>query len=175
MRRAYSRVKGQMLPEQRVWRCREYKEAAQQLFKEGQEEDKAEKEWATFSRPQVQEEDINGLEKEVGDMKPDKAQAKQKGEKKLKDLKKVLALQKKNFTADNLALLFLEPAAATPRAVDLVRSRLESAAIKVTREGSLDSTCMQDHKLIDAHYHAIAFKASIPKVHGLYLVPPQQV
>lgn len=61
------------------------------------------------------------------------------------------------------AFVFLKPHAVTDSAKELVVSRFAEVGITVTQEGSLDAKQIEQDKLIDNHYYAIANKASLSK------------
>jgi len=63
----------------------------------------------------------------------------------------------------NSAFVFVKPHAVTPAVKDLVRSGLKAKGLKVTSEGDLSSEVIDQKKLIDQHYYAIASKATILK------------
>jgi len=63
----------------------------------------------------------------------------------------------------NSAFVFVKPHAVTDKVNDLVRDRLLSKGLKITSEGSLASEVIDEKKLIDQHYYAIASKATILK------------
>merc|ERR1719265_103147 len=63
----------------------------------------------------------------------------------------------------NSAFVFVKPHAVTPAAVDLVRNGLVQAGLRITSEGVLTSEEIDQNKLIDQHYYAIASKATILK------------
>lgn len=63
----------------------------------------------------------------------------------------------------NSAFVFVKPHAVTPKANAMVKEGLEAAGLKVTSEGDLTSEEIDEKKLIDQHYYAIASKATILK------------
>jgi nucleoside diphosphate kinase len=63
----------------------------------------------------------------------------------------------------NSAFVFVKPHAVTDKVNDLVRERLKSKGLQITSEGSLKSEVIDEKKLIDQHYYAIASKATILK------------
>lgn len=67
----------------------------------------------------------------------------------------------------NAAFVFVKPHAVTADTNKLVRSGLEAKGIKITSEGELTSEVIDQKKLIDQHYYAIASKATILKPHEL--------
>eukprot|EP00933_Yihiella_yeosuensis_P055054 TRINITY_DN536_c0_g1_i1.p1 TRINITY_DN536_c0_g1~~TRINITY_DN536_c0_g1_i1.p1 ORF type:complete len:334 (+),score=115.92 TRINITY_DN536_c0_g1_i1:69-1070(+) len=67
----------------------------------------------------------------------------------------------------NAAFVFVKPHAVTPKTGDLVRKELQAKGLTVTSEGSLTSEVIDQKKLIDQHYYAIASKATILKPHEL--------
>merc|ERR1719361_1286498 len=67
----------------------------------------------------------------------------------------------------NSALVFLKPHAVTDKTNKLVHDRLVQKGLKITSEGTLTSEVIDEKKLIDQHYYAIASKATILKPHEL--------
>lgn len=67
----------------------------------------------------------------------------------------------------NSAFVFVKPHAVTAETNKLVRRDLEAKGLKVTSEGELTSEVIDQKKLIDQHYYAIASKATILKPHEL--------
>jgi len=63
----------------------------------------------------------------------------------------------------NSAFVFVKPHAVNDKANALVRDRLLAKGMKITSEGSLSSEVIDEKKLIDQHYYAIASKATILK------------
>eukprot|EP01065_Artemidia_motanka_P024599 TRINITY_DN294_c0_g3_i1.p2 TRINITY_DN294_c0_g3~~TRINITY_DN294_c0_g3_i1.p2 ORF type:complete len:342 (+),score=161.33 TRINITY_DN294_c0_g3_i1:67-1092(+) len=63
----------------------------------------------------------------------------------------------------NSAFVFIKPHAVTDKVQATVRSGLEERGIKVLEEGHLASEVIDEKKLIDQHYYAIASKATILK------------
>jgi nucleoside diphosphate kinase len=63
----------------------------------------------------------------------------------------------------NSAFVFVKPHAVTPAANKLVREGLQAKGLKITSEGDLTSEVIDEKKLIDQHYYAIASKATILK------------
>jgi len=63
----------------------------------------------------------------------------------------------------NSAFVFVKPHAVTDKTNELVKNRLLEKGLKVTSEGSLTSEVIDEKKLIDQHYYAIASKATILK------------
>lgn len=61
----------------------------------------------------------------------------------------------------NSAFVFVKPHAVTDATKALVAEQLEAKGIKITDNGSLTSEVIDDKKLIDQHYYAIASKATI--------------
>jgi nucleoside diphosphate kinase len=71
------------------------------------------------------------------------------------------ALGKKK--AVNSAFIFIKPHAVTEKVKALAKSGLEAKGIKILAEGSLTGEVIDEKKLIDNHYYAIASKATILK------------
>jgi nucleoside diphosphate kinase len=67
----------------------------------------------------------------------------------------------------NQAFVFIKPHAVTDKVKALVKEGLEARGIKITSEGSLSSETIDEKKLIDQHYYAIASKATILKPNEL--------
>jgi len=73
----------------------------------------------------------------------------------------------------NAAFVFIKPHAMTEATKKLVESRLRERGIKIVAEGSLKGKTIDERKLIDQHYYAIASKATIKKPSELN-VPAQK-
>jgi len=67
----------------------------------------------------------------------------------------------------NQAFMFIKPAALTPGVVTMVKAGLAAKGISVVSEGELDAKTIDEKKLIDTHYGAIAQKAMVLKPHQL--------
>merc|ERR1712242_305763 len=82
-------------------------------------------------------------------------------------LKKVLELANLNQAAfapvKNSAFVFIKPHAVTPKVKELAKKGLQEKGINILKEGSLSGTVIDEKKLIDQHYYAIASKATILK------------
>jgi len=82
-------------------------------------------------------------------------------------LQKVLELANLNQAAfsplKNSAFVFIKPHAVTPKVKQLAKKGLQEKGIKILKEGSLSGTLIDQKKLIDQHYYAIASKATILK------------
>lgn len=63
----------------------------------------------------------------------------------------------------NQAFVFVKPHAATDKVAAVVKKGLEGKGIKVLSEGDISSKEIDEKKLIDQHYYAIASKATILK------------
>jgi nucleoside diphosphate kinase len=61
----------------------------------------------------------------------------------------------------NQAFVFVKPHAVTDKVNALVRDELKSKGITILEEGELTSEVIDEKKLIDQHYYAIASKATI--------------
>lgn len=61
----------------------------------------------------------------------------------------------------NSAFVFVKPHAVTEPTIDLVRTELQKAGITVVSEGDISSETIDEKKLVDKHYYAIASKATI--------------
>jgi len=62
---------------------------------------------------------------------------------------------------NNAAFVFIKPHAVTPAAVEAVKAAFAEKGITITGEGVLDGPTIDEKKLIDNHYYAIANKASL--------------
>jgi len=58
----------------------------------------------------------------------------------------------------NSAFVFIKPHAVTDAVKEMVKAGLEAKGCKVLTEGSLTSEVIDEKKLIDQHYYAIASK-----------------
>merc|ERR1711957_960424 len=67
----------------------------------------------------------------------------------------------------NAAFVFVKPHAVTDSTNAMVEKRLVEKGLKITGEGTLTSEVIDEKKLIDQHYYAIASKATILKPHQL--------
>jgi len=63
----------------------------------------------------------------------------------------------------NAAFVFIKPHAVTDKVKALAKAGLEAKGIKILAEGSLTGEVIDEKKLIDNHYYAIAVKATIKK------------
>jgi len=63
----------------------------------------------------------------------------------------------------NAAFVFVKPHAVTTKTNKLVKDVLIAKGLKIIREGDLTSEVIDEKKLIDQHYYAIASKATILK------------
>jgi hypothetical protein len=63
----------------------------------------------------------------------------------------------------NQAFVFVKPHAVTDPVNSLVRDKLKSKGITIRAEGEITSEVIDEKKLIDQHYYAIASKATILK------------
>ena len=61
----------------------------------------------------------------------------------------------------NSAFVFVKPHAVTPPTIELVKSKLEGAGLTILSEGDISSEDIDQKKLVDQHYYAIASKATI--------------
>jgi len=64
-------------------------------------------------------------------------------------------------TSKNSAFVFIKPHANTNKAQHLVKRSFSSRGIKVLEEGELNAQQIDEGKLIDQHYYAIASKATL--------------
>lgn len=71
----------------------------------------------------------------------------------------------------NEAYVFIKPHAVTPKVEALVKEGLQKKGITILSEGVLDAKTIEENKLIDNHYYAIANKASLTK--PVDLNPPE--
>ncbi|CAE7916062.1 unnamed protein product, partial [Symbiodinium necroappetens] len=65
---------------------------------------------------------------------------------------------KSTSVPQNSAFVFVKPHAVTPSTNSLVRNELAKKGLKITSEGDLTSEVIDQKKLIDQHYYAIASK-----------------
>jgi len=63
----------------------------------------------------------------------------------------------------NQAFVFIKPHAVTDQVKKLVTERFKNLGFSITKEGVLDAATIEEKKLIDNHYYAIANKASLSK------------
>uniref|UniRef100_A0A0G4I8L0 Nucleoside diphosphate kinase-like domain-containing protein n=1 Tax=Chromera velia CCMP2878 TaxID=1169474 RepID=A0A0G4I8L0_9ALVE len=63
----------------------------------------------------------------------------------------------------NSAFVFIKPHAVTDKTIALVKSELEAKNFTIKKEGSLGAAEIDEKKLIDQHYYAIASKATLLK------------
>lgn len=81
-------------------------------------------------------------------------------------LKKSVAAAAEEKTCDamaplNSAFVFVKPHANTKATQDMVQVKLTGAGLKIVSEGDIQGTTIDEKKLIDQHYYAIASKATI--------------
>merc|ERR1719440_1722664 len=76
-----------------------------------------------------------------------------------------MELSKLNMS--NSAFVFIKPHAVTDKVKALAKAGLQAKGIKILAEGSLSGKTIDEKKLIDQHYYAIASKATILKPHEL--------
>lgn len=67
----------------------------------------------------------------------------------------------------NSAFVFIKPHACTDKVKEVAKAGLESKGIRILAEGSLKGEVIDEKKLIDNHYYAIASKATIMKPNEL--------
>eukprot|EP00931_Biecheleriopsis_adriatica_P015283 TRINITY_DN11771_c0_g1_i3.p1 TRINITY_DN11771_c0_g1~~TRINITY_DN11771_c0_g1_i3.p1 ORF type:complete len:381 (-),score=67.36 TRINITY_DN11771_c0_g1_i3:110-1213(-) len=80
-------------------------------------------------------------------------------------LKRIVELSKLNPL--NAAFVFIKPHAVSEKVKALAKAGLQAKGIKILAEGSLPGEVIDEKKLIDQHYYAIASKATILKPHEL--------
>jgi hypothetical protein len=66
---------------------------------------------------------------------------------------------KTEFGVKNSAFIFIKPHAVNDKVINYVKEALKSAKISILKEGQIDGKKIDDDKLIDVHYGAIAAKA----------------
>jgi len=92
---------------------------------------------------------------------------------------KALAIQglpvKPPSVSTNEAFVFIKPHALTPQVEDLVKSTFTGRGIKILQEGELEAKQIDEEKLIDNHYYAIANKASLTTPADLNVSKDKQV
>ena len=69
--------------------------------------------------------------------------------------------EKKVEEVSNSAFVFVKPHANTKKTQDLVRQKLVDAGITILSESDISGSTIDEKKLIDQHYYAIASKATI--------------
>eukprot|EP01082_Thalassiosira_pseudonana_P011871 g10444.t1 g10444 contig4:1893236-1893999(-) len=75
--------------------------------------------------------------------------------------KKNAASSDKSCALKNSAFVFVKPHANTKATQDMVREKLLAAGIEILSERDIDGNTIDEKKLIDQHYYAIASKATI--------------
>jgi len=83
-------------------------------------------------------------------------------EKQLSEIEAVKAI-----AGTNTAFVFVKPHAVTDGTKALVQSEFEKRGFKILTDGKLEAAEIDEKKLIDQHYYAIASKATILKPHQL--------
>jgi nucleoside diphosphate kinase len=78
-------------------------------------------------------------------------------------LKLQAALSALAGSSTNSAFVFIKPHAITDAVKALVKKKLEDSGIRIVAEGSLTGEVVDEKKLVDQHYYAIASKATILK------------
>eukprot|EP00440_Ansanella_granifera_P012753 gb/GFBE01013854.1/.p1 GENE.gb/GFBE01013854.1/~~gb/GFBE01013854.1/.p1 ORF type:complete len:321 (+),score=123.31 gb/GFBE01013854.1/:1-963(+) len=73
----------------------------------------------------------------------------------------------KDAVQTNSAFVFIKPHAVTDKVKELARKGLKANGIRILKEGSLSGEVIDEKKLIDQHYYAIASKATILKPNEL--------
>jgi len=61
----------------------------------------------------------------------------------------------------NIALVFIKPHALTPKVKEFLKEQLKEKGLTIKREAQLDGNVIDEMKLIDNHYYAIASKATL--------------
>jgi len=84
-----------------------------------------------------------------------------------KKAKKAPAKKTKKSSLKNQAFVFIKPHAVTDKVKELVAGRFKELGFSITREGELNAATIEEKKLIDNHYYAIANKASLTKPKNL--------
>ena len=64
----------------------------------------------------------------------------------------------------NRAFVFVKPNAVVPTAISLVINSLEDVGITIVEQGELGAKEIDEGRLIDSHYGAIASKVCVPCV-----------
>merc|ERR1719230_1407617 len=75
----------------------------------------------------------------------------------------IAASQPAEPSTENRAFVFIKPHALTEAVQELVSSTLTKGGFNILEEGRIDATIIDEKKLIDQHYYAIASKATILK------------
>jgi len=73
------------------------------------------------------------------------------------------ACSRRDKPSTNSAFVFIKPHAVTEEVKKLAREGLKAKGITILSEGSLSGEVIDEKKLIDQHYYAIASKATILK------------
>jgi len=73
----------------------------------------------------------------------------------------------------NSAYVFVKPHANTPKVQEFVKSKLVGAGLTVLSESDISGDTIDEKKLIDQHYYAIASKATILPAKDIP-VPPEK-
>jgi len=84
----------------------------------------------------------------------------------------IAGVKGKRPTGKMQAFVFIKPHAVTEPAKKLAKESFAKAGITVYKEGELSGTVIEQNKLIDNHYYAIANKASLTKPADLN--PPEK-
>jgi nucleoside diphosphate kinase len=75
----------------------------------------------------------------------------------------------------NEAFVFIKPHAVTDKVKELVAKTFDDMGLVVTKEGKIDGATIDNDKLIDNHYYAIANKAALTKPRDLNPPEPKQL
>ncbi|KAL7498946.1 hypothetical protein ACHAWT_010296 [Skeletonema menzelii] len=75
--------------------------------------------------------------------------------------KKAAATSTDSCALKNSAFVFVKPHANTAATQDMVREKLLSSGLEILSESDIDGNTIDEKKLIDQHYYAIASKATI--------------
>ncbi|CEF99450.1 Nucleoside diphosphate kinase [Ostreococcus tauri] len=67
----------------------------------------------------------------------------------------------------NQAFVFVKPHAVTEKTLDLVSQTLSKRGCAITREGEVSAERIDDERLVDRHYYAIASKATLVEAENL--------
>jgi hypothetical protein len=86
---------------------------------------------------------------------------------------KCVAIAKENAAPKNTAYVFIKPHAVTDSVKALVTEQLKARGLTILTEGSLASEVIDEKKLIDQHYYAIASKVSVLCKRCVRAAPPR--
>lgn len=92
----------------------------------------------------------------------------------LKKAQKIAGVSGDVTATTNSAFVFVKPHAVKDTVIDLVKAKFKEVGIEINSDGKLDNKKIEEEKLIDNHYYAIANKASLSKPKDLNPPEPKQ-